>query len=46
MVTKVIEVTTGAVNRPADEMVPALAVHVTAELKFPVPETVAEHWLV
>jgi len=38
--------TTGAVNRPAAEIVPALALQVTAELKFPVPVTVAEHWLV
>ena len=36
----------GAVNRPELEMVPALAAQVTAELKFPVPITVAEHWLV
>jgi hypothetical protein len=35
----------GAVNKPELEMVPALAVHVTPELKFPVPETIAEHWL-
>ncbi len=27
-------------------MVPALAAQVTAELKFPVPITAAEHWLV
>jgi hypothetical protein len=36
----------GAVNKPELEMVPALAVHVTPELKLPVPITVAEHWLV
>lgn len=46
MVTAVIDDTTGAVNKPEDEIVPALAVQVTAELKFPVPATVAEHWLV
>jgi hypothetical protein len=34
------------VNKPELEMVPALAVHVTPELKLPVPITVAEHWLV
>jgi hypothetical protein len=31
----------GAVYTPADVMVPALAVQVTAELKVPVPATVA-----
>jgi hypothetical protein len=36
----------GAVNKPEAEIVPALAAHVTAELKLPVPVTVAEHWLV
>jgi hypothetical protein len=36
----------GAVNKPVVEIEPALADHVTAELKFPVPETDAEHWLV
>ncbi len=36
----------GAVNRPELEMVPAVVAQVTAELKFPVPITVAEHWLV
>src|SRR5664280_1771593 len=36
----------GAVNKPEAEIVPALATHVTPELKFPVPITVAEHWLV
>jgi hypothetical protein len=33
-------------NKPELEMVPALAAQVTAELKVPVPITVAEHWLV
>jgi hypothetical protein len=33
----------GALNTPEDEIDPVLAVHVTAELKFPVPITVAEH---
>jgi hypothetical protein len=33
----------GGVNKPEAEIVPALAVHVTPELKFPVPITVAEH---
>jgi hypothetical protein len=36
----------GAVNSPEEEILPALAAHVTAMLKFPVPLTVAEHWLV
>jgi len=36
----------GAVSKPEVEIVPALAIHVTPELKFPVPITVAEHWLV
>jgi hypothetical protein len=36
----------GAVNKPELEMLPALAVHVTPELKLPVPITIAEHWLV
>jgi hypothetical protein len=45
-VTDVIVVTEGAVNKPAEEIVPALAVHVTPVLKLPVPLTVAEHWLV
>jgi len=45
-VTDVIVVTEGAVNKPAEEIVPALALHVTPELKLPVPLTVAEHWLV
>src|SRR5450759_1263194 len=33
----------GAMNKPEAEIVPALADHVTPELKFPVPITVAEH---
>jgi len=45
-VTEVMAVTEGAVNKPLEEIVPALAVHVTPELKLPVPPTVAEHWLV
>ena len=45
-VTDVIVVTEGAVNKPLEEIVPADAVHVTPELKLPVPFTVAEHWLV
>ncbi len=36
----------GAVNRPDDEIVPAVADQVTAELKLPVPCTVAVHWAV
>jgi hypothetical protein len=36
----------GAVKRPADDICPPLVVQVTVELKFPVPMTVAEHWLV
>src|ERR1019366_6078235 len=35
-----------AVNKPEAEIVPARAARVTAELKLPVPVTVAEHWLV
>ena len=31
------------VKRPLDVMVPPVAVHVTAELYDPVPDTVAEH---
>ena len=31
------------VRRPVEEMVPPVAVHVTAELYDPVPDTVAEH---
>jgi hypothetical protein len=45
-VTEVIVVTEGAVNKPAEEIVPALALHETPVLKLPVPFTVAEHWLV
>jgi hypothetical protein len=41
-----LAVTTGAVSRPELEIEPAVALHVTDELKFPVPFTVAEHWLV
>lgn len=33
----------GAVKRPVEAMVPALADHVTVELKLPVPWTVALH---
>ncbi len=42
----VVDETVGAVSRPVLVIVPALAVHVTKELKLPVPSTVAEHWLV
>jgi len=42
-VTDVIVVTEGAVNKPVEEIVPALAVHVTPVLKLPVPLTVAVH---
>ena len=45
-VTEVVEVTTGAVSKPVDETEPALAPQVTPVLKFPVPLTFAEHWLV
>jgi len=45
-VTVVVEDTVGAVNRPDEEIEPVLAVHVTPELKLPVPVTDAEHWLV
>ena len=45
-VTLVVEDTMGAVKSPRDDICPALALHVTVELKFPVPMTVAEHWLV
>jgi len=34
------------VNIPADVIAPPIADQVTAVLKLPVPETVAEHWLV
>lgn len=33
----------GAVNKPVVEIEPALADHVTPELKLPVPVTEAEH---
>ena len=48
MVTVVVNGTVDAVKSPvAGVMVPLpLAVHVTAELKLPVPETLAVHWLV
>jgi hypothetical protein len=36
----------GAVNTPEEVMDPALAVQLTTLLKFPVPVTVATHWLV
>jgi hypothetical protein len=45
-VTLVAAETMGAVNRPEEDICPAFALQVTAELKFPVPMTVAEHWLV
>lgn len=43
IVTGVLEGTTGAVNKPAVVIVPALAAQVTAVLKLPVPVTVAVH---
>jgi len=48
MVTVVVNGTVAAVNRPpAGVMVPLpLAVQDTVELKLPVPETLAVHWLV
>jgi hypothetical protein len=49
MVTGVLVATVCAVTEPEDEIVPALAglaLHVTVELKLPVPITVAMHWLV
>ena len=46
IVTGVVEGTTGAVKSPDVEIVPTLALHVTAELKLPAPITDAEHWLV
>ena len=46
IVTFVAEDTRGAVKRPEDDMWPAFVLHVTVEVKFPVPMTVAEHWLV
>jgi len=45
-VTEVEVETVGAVRTPDEFMVPALELNVTAELKFPVPLTVAEHVLV
>jgi hypothetical protein len=46
-VTVVAEVTTGAVSKPAGEIVALLlALQFTVETKLPVPVTVAEHWLV
>ena len=41
--TLVCDVTTGGVNTPSKEMLPALTDQVTALLKFPVPRTVALH---
>jgi hypothetical protein len=46
IVTGMVDDTVGAVNKPEEDICPALALQVTAELKFPVPVTVAEHWLV
>jgi hypothetical protein len=46
IVTEVVEDTVGAVNEPEEDICPALALHVTVVVKFPVPMTVAEHWLV
>jgi hypothetical protein len=46
IVTGVILVTGGAVNRPEESTLPALVDHVTAELKSPVPDTSAEQVLV
>ena len=43
MVTDVVVGTTGAVNKPAVVIVPALAAQDTPELKLPVPVTVAVH---
>ena len=37
--------TTGAVYRPLEVIAPESTDQVTAELKLPVPETLAEHWL-
>jgi hypothetical protein len=45
-VTDVVVETVGAVSRPPVEIEPALADHVTVELKLPVPVKVAEHWLI
>lgn len=46
IVTEVALETGGAVNRPDALTLPALADHVTAELKLPVPDTFAEQLLV
>jgi len=46
IVTEVALETGGAVNRPDELTLPALADHVTAELKLPVPDTFAEQLLV
>jgi hypothetical protein len=45
-VSTMLVVTVGAVSNPEEEMLPALALQLTAVLKFPVPVTVAVHWLV
>jgi len=45
-VTEVLLETDGAVNKPEELTLPVLADHVTAELKLPVPDTVAEQLLV
>ena len=46
IVTEVALETGGAVNKPDVLTLPALADHVTAELKLPVPDTFAEQLLV
>ena len=48
IVTCVLNGTVLAVNRPLAALIvpPPLAVHSTVELKLPVPETDAVHWLV
>jgi hypothetical protein len=45
-VTSKVASVVGAVNKPDEEIVPALALQVTAEVKLPVPLTLAVHWLV
>src|SRR5271157_4640593 len=40
------EIEPGGMSRPDADMVPTDADQLTAELKLPVPVTVAEHWLV
>ncbi len=45
-VTSRLVVTTGAVSTPDEEIEPAEALQVTLVLKFPLPVTVAVHWLV